>query len=133
MVPPDDAYAARTAEVLATARERLLAILRSARGCKPMYFSSVEPRPVMDWLSGLRTGCMLVGLEWSPRLRLPALERRGLHLSGAWEDGQLAARGLGPEAIVDELLGIEIEMWEQADESQTVIDAALDSEDTNNS
>jgi hypothetical protein len=34
-----------------------------------------------------------------------------LELLSIWETEQLAARGLGPEEIVDELLAIEVEMW----------------------
>jgi hypothetical protein len=54
---------------------------------------------------------LLAGLEWSPEDRRPALERRGLEWLADWEVEQLASRGLGPEAIVDELLAIEVEMW----------------------
>jgi hypothetical protein len=57
---------------------------------------------------------VLVGLEWSPDHRRPARERRGLEIMAAWETEQLAGRGLGPEAIVDELLAIEVEMWRHA-------------------
>src|SRR5438105_562216 len=99
-------------EARAAALVRLLAILESARMRKAMYFAPVEPRTVIDWLSGLRTGCSLAGLEWSTEHRRQALERRGLELTAAWEDQQLAARGLGAEAIVDALLAIEIEMWQ---------------------
>jgi hypothetical protein len=95
------------------ARARLVAILRSARRRKSMYFAPIEPRSVIDWLNGLRTGSTLAGLEWSAEDRRPALERRGLGLTARWEDEQLAARGLDPEAIVDELLAIEVEMWER--------------------
>jgi hypothetical protein len=80
-----------------------------------MFFTSIEPRSVIDWLSGLRTGCAIAGLEGLPENRRPALERRGLELTAAWEDDQLAARGISPEAIADELLVIEVEMWEQMD------------------
>jgi len=98
----------------AEALARLIAILRSARARKSKYYSPVEPKVVEDWLSGLRTGCSLAGLDWSPEDRLPSLKRRGLKLSAAWEAEQLADRGLGLEAIVDELLAIEIEMWQHA-------------------
>jgi hypothetical protein len=96
----------------AAALDRVVSILESARGRKPMYFSPVEPVAVEHWLAGLRTGCSLAGLEWSPEDRRPALERRGLELTAAREIEQLAARGLEPEAIVDELLAIEVEMWQ---------------------
>ena len=90
---------------------RLVATLESARARKPMYFSPVEPRAAESWLNGLRTGCSLAGLEWSSAHRRPALVRRGLEETAAWETAHLADPGLGPEAIVDELLAIEVEMW----------------------
>jgi len=98
-------------EKSASAVQRLIAILESARVRKPMYFQPVNPKVVEDWLSGLRTGCSIAGLEWSPEDRRGALERRGLELMACWETAQLAAHGHGPEVIVDELLAIEIEMW----------------------
>lgn len=100
----------------AEALARLIAILESARARKRMYFDPVEPRTVIHWLHGLQTGASLAGLEWDPEHRRPALERRGLELTAKCEDEQLEARGLGPEAIVDELLAIEIEMWREAGE-----------------
>lgn len=111
---PDSSLTHLAADAKIAARERLIAILRSVRQRKSMYFTPINPQSAIDWLSGLRVGCALAGLEWSPEIRRPALERRGLELRAAWEDAQLAARGLGPDAIVDELLSIEIEMWEQA-------------------
>src|SRR4051812_43931396 len=95
-----------------TVLAQLIEILASARRRKPMYFAPVEPTAVIHWLSGLRTGCALASLEWEPEHRRPALERRGLELRASWEDEQLRDRGLGPEAIIDELLAIEIEMWQ---------------------
>ena len=35
----------------------------------------------------------------------------GLEETAAWETAHLADLGLGPEAIVDELLAIAVEMW----------------------
>lgn len=93
---------------------KLIAILESARLRKGMYFQPVEPGAAENWINGLRAGCLLAGVEWSPEDRRPALERRGLELRSCWETEQLAARSLGAEAIVDELLAIEIEMWRHA-------------------
>jgi hypothetical protein len=90
---------------------RLIDILMSAEQRKAMYFDPVDPVSVIHWLSGLRAGCSLAGLEWRPDDRRPALERRGLELTATWEVDQLRNRGLGLEATVDELLAIEIEMW----------------------
>jgi hypothetical protein len=110
----------------AAALARLLFILESARRRKPMYFAPVEPVAVEHWLDGLRTGCSLAGLRWSPEDRRPALERRGLELTAAWEVEQLSARSLGPEAIVDELLAIEGEMWQHVGQSDAGLGAAAD-------
>jgi hypothetical protein len=95
------------------ALDRLLAILHNARRRKEMYFSPVAPVPVVHWLHGLRTGASFTGLEWSAEHFGSALARRGLKfLTIATEVEELRARGLSDEAIVDELLSIEIEMWE---------------------
>ncbi len=92
--------------------DRLIEILQSARDRKRMYFRPIGPVAVEHWIWGLRIGCTFVGLEWSHEHRRPALERRGLeYRMAAGETKQLRKRGLSPEAIVDELLSIEIEMW----------------------
>jgi hypothetical protein len=42
------------------------------------------------------------------------VERRGLDFrAAAWETDELQRRGLDSEAVVDELLAIEIEMWQR--------------------
>jgi hypothetical protein len=101
-------------EAQAAGLARLVFILESARERKRSWFSPLEPKAAEHWLLGLRAGCSLVGLEWSPDHRRPALDRRGLGPAVRFETGQLVERGLGPEAIVDELLAIEIEMWRHA-------------------
>jgi hypothetical protein len=97
---------------------RLIEILESARGRKAGYFQSIEPRTVIDWLNGLRTGVSIAGLEWSFEDRMRVLMKRGLEIEVRWEDEQLARRDLGPEEIVDELLAIEIEMWKMMIEDE---------------
>jgi hypothetical protein len=90
---------------------RLVECLESARLRPRMYLDPVSPKVCIDWLAGLRGGCSLFDLHWSIESRWRVLEARGLELGARWEDDQLARRGLDPEAIVDELLAIEIEMW----------------------
>jgi hypothetical protein len=113
MEPSGDPCAEGTSGTKAAANLALIAILRSAQQRPTMYFNRIEPRSVIDWLSGLRTGIALAGLEWSPDDRRPALARLGLEITAGWEDDQLAARGHSPAAIVDELLAIEIARWER--------------------
>lgn len=92
---------------------RLIEILTSVRQRQSMYFHPIEPIAAQNFLSGLRTGCSLAGLEWNHEDRRPALERRGLELRATWEFKQLQERGLGPEASIDEILAIEIENWQE--------------------
>lgn len=101
---------------MSNAISQLIAVLQSARLRTKMYFQPVEPKAVENWISGLRAGCSIFGLDWSPEDRRPALTKRTLELLTTWETERLARRGLGPEEIVDELLAIEIEMWQRRGE-----------------
>jgi hypothetical protein len=95
------------------ALERLITVPESARQRKAMYFQPVAPVAVIHWLNGLRVGFAFAGLEWSQEYRRLAVERRGLKFrAAAWETQELQERGLCPEAVADELLAIEIEMWQ---------------------
>lgn len=90
----------------------LIEILESARQRKEMYFTPVGPVPVVYWLHGLRAGLSFVGVQWSSDHRRRPVEGRGIEYRAAvGESEELERRGLSPEAIVDELLAIEIEMW----------------------
>src|SRR4051794_11822105 len=98
----DDQHAAAVLEVID--------VLESARSRKPMFFSPVEPNVLIHWLDGLHVGLMIFGLEWSLKHRRLVVERRGLEFQAKWETEQLEQRGLTPEEVVDEMLGIEIDM-----------------------
>jgi hypothetical protein len=96
----------------AQAIARLVKILESARLRPRMWLDPVSPKTCIDWMSGLRAGFAIYGMDdWPSQSRWRVLEARGLEFEARWEDDQLASRGLGPEEIVDELLAIEIEMW----------------------
>ncbi len=91
----------------------LLSVLNSARERKHMYFQPVTPCSVIHWLHGLRTGLTFLRVDWTPDCRRPAVEKRGLEFrAAAWETDELKRRGLSDEAVADELLAIEIEMWQ---------------------
>ena len=93
--------------------DRLIEILESARQRKEMYFSPVEAVSVINWLHGLRTGASLCGLDWTTGERRTVVERHGLEFrSAAWEVSQLEHRGFTPARVIDELLSLEIEMWQ---------------------
>lgn len=104
--------------MILAAYDRILEILTSARGRKQMYFLPMVPSSAIHWIHGLRTGFSFVGLEWSPEYRRRAVERRGLSFrAAAHEASELQERGLSDEAIIDELLAIEIEMWQSQREA----------------
>jgi hypothetical protein len=91
---------------------RLIEVLKSARARKAMYLSAVRPEACINFLVGVRIGLWAsTGLDWPVEARWAVLDARGLEMSADWEDGQLAARGLEPEQVVDELLAIEVAMW----------------------
>lgn len=92
--------------------DRLIDILSFARERPRMYFDPIEPQEVERWVSGLRTGVSIFGLNWSPDHRKPPLEARGLELMAKWETDDLKQRDLSSQEVVDELLAIEIEMWQ---------------------
>lgn len=95
------------------ALDRLLEILRSARERKKMYFSPIGPVAVEHWLHGLRTGFSFVGLEWPSKYRQSVVESHGWEYGGAaGEIPELERRGLTPEEVADELLAIEIDVWQ---------------------
>ena len=99
--------------MILAAYDRILYILTSARERKQMYFLPMVPSSAIHWIHGLRTGFSFAGLEWSPEHRRPAVERRALCFRAATNEvSELQERGLSDEAIIDELLAIEIEMWQ---------------------
>ncbi len=101
------------------AYDQILEILHNAQLRKDMYFLPVGPIAVTHWIHGLRAGFSFAGLEWSADHRRTAVERRGLEFHiGASEVPQLRERGLTDQAIADELLAIEIEMWKSQRECQ---------------
>ncbi len=77
-----------------------------------MYFEPIEPNVMIHWLWGLRTGYKLFEVDCPSKYRNKALRLRDLEIMAKWEDEQLMARGFTPEQIVQELLNIEIEMWQ---------------------
>lgn len=80
---------------------RLVEILSYARERPEMYFDPIEPSVVEDWLTGLRTGVSIFGLDWSVEHRQVALIPRGLELIATkWEAIDLRVRGLSPLDIV---------------------------------
>jgi hypothetical protein len=93
---------------------RIIDILARARLHPEMYFDPITPEVVIDFLSGLRIGLSVFGLEWCIDSRRTVLESRGLEFNSCnWENKELRERGLGPDQIVTEILSIEIEMWER--------------------
>jgi hypothetical protein len=96
----------------AGAIDLLIEILSRARLRPEMYFNPIGPASFELWLNGLNTGVSIFGLAWKSDHRKAALAARGLELKAIGEADDLRQRGLSPSEVVDELLSIEIEMWQ---------------------
>jgi hypothetical protein len=98
--------------IISTAIDWLLPILHHARVRPEMFFQPIGPIAMVHWLHGLHTGLDFWGVTWNDDYRAPALERRGLERKASLNVEDLEARGLPPAEIVQQILSIEIEMWE---------------------
>jgi hypothetical protein len=98
--------------------DKIIGALKYARREKARHFRPVEPSTAVHWLSGMLEVADYVQLGWTPDQREPVLAARGLQMPGFgtaqlwYEVEQLRGRGLSDEAVVDELLAIELETWQ---------------------
>jgi hypothetical protein len=94
--------------------EWLIETIAHMRRRPSMYLDPIDPHQLETFLGGLRTGLQAFGLVWnSMNHRQAVVEARGIEYSAAqWETHELRSRGLSACEIVDELLAIELEMWQ---------------------
>lgn len=91
---------------------KIIEILESFRKHVPMYIGKVDVDLTIAWLHGLQAGLAIYGYdERGLFVREKVLNRRGWECN-AWHcSAQMMKRGMTPEAIIDETLIIEIEVW----------------------
>lgn len=92
--------------------ERIIEILRSARGRKAMYLGTADVASAEDFLNGFQVGCFACGQDIPPEIRERVTTERGWRWSAMGPIVQMRERGLTEEEIIDELFAIEIEAWE---------------------
>lgn len=92
--------------------ERIIEILRSARGRKAMYLGTIDVPSADSFLYGFRVGCFACGRDLSLAVRERVTTAHGWEWSARGPIEEMRERGLSEEEIVDELFAIEISAWE---------------------
>jgi hypothetical protein len=90
---------------------RVMQILGNARKRPAMYFSPLTPDCAAAWLHGVQVACEAAGIERSPALEEEAARARGLAFDAAGPIPKLKALGHPAEKIIDELIGLQIDVW----------------------
>jgi hypothetical protein len=73
-----------------------------------MYLTRVDPEAAENFLNGIGVACFACGLDVPLAIRERATIERGWNWSAARPIDEMRQRGLDEQAIVDELLAIEI-------------------------
>jgi hypothetical protein len=94
----------------------LLGVLKSLKGRKGMYLHPVSVDSVVNFLTGLScaVGAIGNGAMWA------AQEKRGWKKSSVGPIPQMREKGMTDEQIMDELIDIEIEMFESINARKSV-------------
>jgi hypothetical protein len=93
--------------------DAVIATIYWAKQRPAMYFSPFTVGIVEHWLAGVRAGLANAGILWNPDFHRRPLALRGLELYASSEAPRLAARGMNEHQIAEELLSIEMEMWQE--------------------
>jgi hypothetical protein len=88
-------------------------LLRQLQKQKEAFVHPLEIGGVETYLAGFRAGCAAFGAELPPKLRASVLERRGWKRSAAGPVPQMKEKGMTDLAVMDELIEIEIELWQR--------------------
>lgn len=90
-------------------RERLMQLLQQVQKQKGMFLFPLSVASLENYLNGFRAASAACGIEVPRKLRQQVLESRGWKFAGAGPVPQMKERGLTEEAMLEELLEIEIE------------------------
>lgn len=96
--------------------DRAIAVLQQFKKQKEAFVHPLEVNNVEIYLSGFRAGAAAFGVEIPKDLRRKVLEKRGYQRSAAGPVPQMKAKGMTEPAMMDELIDIEIELWQRLGE-----------------
>jgi hypothetical protein len=91
----------------------MIQVLRQFQKQKEAFVHPLTIGGVEIYLSGFRAGCAACGAEIPKELRRKVLERRGWQRSAAGPVPQMQAKGMNDAAVLDELIEIEVELWQR--------------------
>lgn len=80
---------------------------------KQDFVFPLEPQSVELFLTGFRAACVACGLDVPRKLKQQVLERRGWKFSASGPLPQMRDKGMKDDAIMDELIKIEIDQLRQ--------------------
>ena len=104
--------------------DRILQLLQMIKKQKGMFLYPLEVATLEVYLAGFRAGCASFGADIPKELRRKVTEARGWKRSAAGPVAQMKEKGMGEEAIMDELLDMEIEIYRQLGEKIAAARAA---------
>ena len=89
----------------------LMACLEGARHRPAMYFGKVDVEAAVQFLNGFRVAVgAMCGFDRGRELREQVIKGRGWPWSAQHPSREMVRRGMSPEAVIDELLVIELEV-----------------------
>ena len=93
--------------------DKIIAMLEAFRKYPQMYTGRVDIDLTLAYLHGFEAGLRLYDNNQPGKLRSKVTEERGWQVNALHPSSQMRERGMTPEAIVDEILVIEIEAWKR--------------------
>ncbi len=93
--------------------DRIIQLLQQFKKQKEAFVHPLEIGGVEIYLSGFRAGIAACGAEIPKELRRKVLEKRGWQRSAAGPVPQMKAKNMTDLAIMDELIEIEVELWQR--------------------
>jgi hypothetical protein len=89
--------------------ERMIQSLQLLQKHKETYVYPLDVASVENFLNGFRSACAACGFEIPRKIRWKTIEGRGWKPVAAGPAPQMKAKGMADDAILDELIEIEME------------------------
>jgi hypothetical protein len=99
--------------------DKVIQLLERFQQRKEEFVYPLNLQAVEHFLTGFRAACAACGFEIPRKLKQQVLERRGWKHSAAGPAAQMRDKGMSDEAIIDELIRLEIEQLKQLGDKLT--------------